>query len=89
MREFTIEEKGSIITCWTTDLPKFGFRFDKSNRMAQYCLTVIHSEPLDTAQKMEYLDVVNADFHEFARAQFPTVFYDPKPRCGVEEVQLR
>lgn len=89
MREFTIEEKGAIVTCWTKDKPQFGFRFDKTNRMAQYCLTIIHDGYLDTKAKMDYMNEVTNEFIAFARVQFPTLFYEPKPRCGVEEVQLR
>ena len=89
MREFVIEQKGTIVTCWTTDSPKFGFRFDKSDPMAQYCLTIIYEGSLDTVEKMRLLTVVSADFDEFARMRFPSLFHEPKPRLGKEEVELR
>ena len=83
MREFKIEQKGSIVTCWTTDKPYIGFQFDKRDPMAQHCIGIW--KPANTTVGVELF----CEFIEFARMKFPTIFYDQNPKCGVEQVELR
>ena len=71
---FTVEETTKHVTVWD-ERKKFGFRFDKGDKLALYRLTVITDRAnLTTVEGMQELDTVRAEFLEFARATYPVEF---------------
>ena len=72
--KFTAEETTHRVTVWDEN-KKYGFRFDKGDKLAICRLTVITDRAnLTTAEGMQELDAVRAEFLKYARASYPVEF---------------
>lgn len=72
--KFTVEHNAQHVTVWDEN-KKYGFRFDKGDKLAICRLTVITDRAnLTTVEGMQELDTVRAEFLKFARATFPVEF---------------
>jgi len=78
-----------MVTCWTTEGPEFGFRFDKTKPIHQTGLTILLDETVEVEDSMKDLDAVLPDFMAYAKTHYKNIFCRPNPRLGVEEVQIR
>ena len=69
-----VEEQAGTVTVWDT-ASAFGFRFAQGDRLAAYTLTVITPpDKLSTAEGLQELNTVQAEFLEWARENFPGEF---------------
>lgn len=69
-----VEEQAGTVTVWDT-ASAFGFRFAQGDRLAAYTLTVITPpDKLSTAEGVQELNTVQAEFLEWARENFPGEF---------------
>ena len=71
---WTVTEDENTVTV-TDEFTRLGFRFEKGDRLALYRLTVLHPRgALSTAEGMETLDRVRAEFLKYAATNYPDQF---------------